>query len=59
LFDIAQQKLLLSQSELENAANDLKIQKQNEEILKQRFDSSQQATSIVSLKKKTPLVHLN
>ncbi|MEI2708342.1 MAG: sensor histidine kinase [Chitinophagaceae bacterium] len=58
MFDIAQQKLLLSQSELENAANDLKIQKQNEEILKQRFDSSQQATSIVSLKKENTISSL-
>ena len=55
LFDIAQQKLLLSQSELENAANDLEIQKQHEEILKQRFDSAQQATNINSLKKENTI----
>lgn len=55
LYEIAEQKLLLSQNKLEIAANDLEIQKQNELILHQRLDSTQQATNIIQLKKQNTI----
>lgn len=52
LYELAQQKLLLSQNELLNASNQIKIQKQNELILLKSLDSTQQTEKINSLDKK-------
>jgi two-component system NarL family sensor kinase len=55
LYDSTQQKLLLSQNELEIAGNELEIKKQNELILEQRLDSNFKSQQIFALNKENKI----
>jgi two-component system, NarL family, sensor kinase len=58
LFDLTQNRLALSQADLELANNKIQIQNQNELILQQKLDSTQKAKNILDLQKKTEIQKL-
>ncbi len=58
LFDLTQNRLALSQADLENANNRIRIQDQNEIILQQKLDSSEKAKNLHTLQKQSEIQQL-
>jgi two-component system NarL family sensor kinase len=58
LFDLTQNKLALSQADLQLANDHIQIQGQEETILKQKLDSTEKARNIQSLKEQSQIQQL-
>ncbi len=58
LFELTQNRLVLSEADLQLAKNKIQLQQQDEMILEQKLDSTEKVKNILALQKKTEIQNL-